>query len=117
MGNEPEATRPARRYIRIPGPFDAYSVGPPRRRVLVYDLNLGGGLVSFLDEQPSDPLLVLELTLPYEGRLVLHAEPVSRQEFGIGVRFVDVDDDTLGRLARSVDALIQGKDSLRATLH
>ena len=46
----------------------------------------------------------LQITLPYVGRITVHAEPVSRQPFGIGVRFVEVDDDTTAKLAREYAA-------------
>ena len=116
MGNDSNDPRPARRYIRVPGPFEGLHVGPPRSRVLVYDLNQGGGLVSFIHEQPNDSLLELQITLPHAGRITVHAEPVSRQPFGIGVRFVDVDDDTTTTLARAV-ALLTRPEHSRQSLH
>jgi hypothetical protein len=114
MENQPETKKQVRRYVRVPGPFDGHHVGPPRSPVLVYDLNQGGGLVSFIHDQPDASLLELEITLPHVGRITVHAEPVSRQEFGIGVRFVDVDDDTTARLAQAVEALI-GSDAQSLT--
>jgi hypothetical protein len=117
MGNEPEDTRPARRYVRVPGPFEGHHVGPPRSAILVYDLNQGGGLVSFIHAEPTGSLLELQIVLPYEGRITVHAEPVSRQSFGVGVRFVDIDDDTTAKLARAVAALARGELVHRGTLH
>jgi hypothetical protein len=108
---EPDPARPTRRFVRIPGPFEGHHVGPPRAPVLVYDLNQGGGLVTFIHEQPTASLLELQITLPFEGRITVHAEPVSRQEFGVGVRFVEVDDDTTARLARAVETLTREQRS------
>ena len=117
MRNEPEEKPATRRYVRVPGPFEGHHVGPPRTPVLVYDLNQGGGLVTFIHDQPDASLLELELSLPYVGRITVHAEPVSRQAFGIGVRFVDVDDDTTAKLARAVEGLARTVDPDAVTRH
>ena len=117
MGNEPEETRPARRYVRVPGPFEGHHVGPPRSPILVYDLNQGGGLVSFIHDQPEASLLELQISLPYVGRITVHAEPVSRQPFGIGVRFVDVDDDTIAKLEHAVSKMTTPEHTRPGTLH
>ena len=85
--------------------------------ILLYDLNQGGGLVSFISEEPKVSLLELEISLPFEGRITLHAEPVSYQPFGMGVRFVNLDADTMATLARAVDALVKKEDGIRATRH
>jgi hypothetical protein len=95
-----------RRFPRVHGPFDGYHVGP-QTPVLVYDLNLGGGFVNFGDQQPTTVDFVLKVALPNEGMVTVHAETVYRHDSGVAVRFVDVDVDTLERLARTVDALIQ----------
>jgi len=94
-----------RRYVRVKGPFDGYHLGLPQTPVLIYDLNLGGGFVNFADEQPKGASLVLRIVLPHEGGITVHAEAVYRHQFGVAVRFVDVDDDTAARLVRTVDAL------------
>lgn len=100
-----EIKRTARRYVRVHGPFDGYHLGLPKTPVLIYDLNLGGGLVSFNDEPPQGATLVLRIDLPHEGRITVHAETVYRDRFGVAVRFVDLDRDTTARLVRTVDAL------------
>lgn len=116
MGNEPEE-KPTRRYVRVAGPFEGHHVGPPRMPILVYDLNQGGGFVSFIHDQPDASLLELQISLPYVGRVTVHAEPVTRQAFGIGVRFVDVDDDTTARLARAVEAMTRTENVRPLTQH
>ena len=96
-----------RRYVRAPGPFDAYHLGSPETPVLIYDLNLGGGFVNFSDEQPSLATLTLSIELPYDGRITVNAETVYRHPSGIAVRFVDLDAETSQRLGRTVNALVE----------
>ena len=100
-----EIKRTGRRYVRVHGPFDGYHLGLPKTPILIYDLNLGGGLVSFSGQQPAAAALVLRIDLPYEGRITVNAETVYRHPAGVAVRFVDLDADTTKRLARTVDAL------------
>ena len=96
-----------RRYVRAPGPFDGYHLGMPETPVLIYDLNLGGGFVNFSDEQPAGATLTLSIELPYDGRITVNAETVYRHASGIAVRFVDLDAETIRRLGRTVNALVQ----------
>ena len=100
-----EIKRTARRYVRVHGPFDGYHLGTPKTPVLIYDLNLGGGLVNFNGEPPERATLVLRIDLPDEGRITVNAETVYRAPSGVAVRFVDLDRDTAARLVRTVDAL------------
>lgn len=111
MGHQLNRKIPLRRYVRVRGPFDAYNLGRPQTPVLIYDLNLGGGFVNFGDEQPNDWTLQLKIDLPQEGPITVNAETVYRHQFGVAVRFVDVDADTAERLARTVDACQQGAAS------
>ena len=105
MGHDLRQHSTKRRFPRAHGPFYGYHE-TPQAPVLVYDLNLGGGFVSFGEQQPSAVDFVLSVALPQEGLITVHAETVYRHESGVAVRFVDVDVDTSERLARSVDALI-----------
>src|SRR5688500_481011 len=100
-----EIKRAARRYVRVRGPFDGYHLGMPKTPVLIYDLNLGGGLVNFTGEPPAAATLVLRIDLPHEGRITVNAETVYRDQAGVAVRFVDIDRETAARLVRTVDAL------------
>lgn len=106
MGHDLRQHSTKRRFPRVHGPFYGYYETPQKTPVLVYDLNLGGGFVNFGGEQPSAVDFVLKVALPKEGVITVHAETVYRHESGVAVRFVDVDDDTSERLARTVDALI-----------
>lgn len=104
MGQKRHSTK--RRFPRAHGPFDGYHLGP-QTPVLVYDLNLGGGFVNFGGEQPPDVDFVLRVALPREGLITLRAETVYRHESGVAVRFVDVDAETIERLARTINELIE----------
>ena len=105
MAHAINSTYSKRRYDRVPGPFDGYHLGEPRTPVLVYDLNLGGGFVNFADEQPNTATLALKIDLPDEGSISVNAETVYRHQFGLAVRFVDVDTHTTARLMRAVNAM------------
>lgn len=94
-----------RRYERVRGPFDGYHLGEPQTPVLVYDLNLGGGFVNFAEEQPATATLALKIDLPEQGSINVNAETVYRHQFGVAVRFVDVDTHTTARLLRAVKML------------
>lgn len=95
-----------RRFPRARGPFDGFQ-GGPHTPVLIYDLNVGGGFVNFGGSDPTDVDFELTVALPFEGLVTVNAEIVYRHESGIAVRFVDLDSDTIARLARAVDAAIQ----------
>lgn len=105
MGNKLEGERPARRYVRVAGPFDGAHLGSHETPVLIYDLNVGGGFVNFMDEQPNESTLELKIELPYEAPITVNAETVYRHQFGVAVRFVDVDADSRARLVRTIEAL------------
>lgn len=105
MGKELKGGHATRRYVRVPGPFDGCHLGLPKTPVLVYDLNLGGGFVSFMHEQPKGAALMLKIDLPQEGPITVNAETVYRHQFGVAVRFVDVDAETTARLERTVAAM------------
>ena len=106
MGKELKGVHSTRRYARVAGPFDGCHLGSPKSPVLVYDLNLGGGFVSFLHEQPkAAATLQLKIDLPQEGPITVNAETVYCHQFGVAVRFVDVDVETSARLERTVAAM------------
>lgn len=102
MAREIKAVQSTRRYVRVRGPFDGCHMGVSKAPVLIYDLNVGGGFVSFVHDQPTNYALVLKIELPWEGPVTVNAETVYRLESGVAVRFVDVDADTRARLERTV---------------
>ena len=92
-----------RRYVRALGPFNGYHLGLRKTAVLIFNLNVGGGFVTFTDEQPSATTLVLTIDLQQDGRITAKAETVYRDPSGIAVRFVDLDADSSDRVARAVN--------------
>ena len=107
MASEIRDYQPARRFVRVRGPFDADHLDVPRTPVLIYDLNLGGGFVDFGADQPKGAALRLRIDLPREGPITVNAETVYRDAAGVAVRFVDLDRDSALRLARTIDALTE----------
>jgi hypothetical protein len=92
-----------RRYPRALGPFTGHQLGLTKTPVLVFNLNVGGGFVTFTAEQPASPAFVLTIDLQQEGRITARAETVYRDPSGIAVRFVGLDADSSDRLARAVE--------------
>ena len=88
-----------RQDIRVPGPFDGRWVGAltiPRR---IHDLSLGGCLIEAFHEQAPGRRFSMEIELPYEGWILLEAESIYvREGYGFAARFVEVPDETRGRL-------------------
>jgi hypothetical protein len=105
MATEIKTAHSTRRYVRVRGPFDADHLDAPRTPVLIYDLNLGGGFVSFCGEQPTAATLTLKIDLLREGPVTVQAETVYRDTNGVAVRFVNLDSDTTLRLTRTIEAL------------
>jgi len=48
-----EVTSGTRRYVRALGPFNGYHLGLRKTAVFIFNLNVGGGFVTFKDEQPD----------------------------------------------------------------
>jgi PilZ domain len=99
-----EFTSGKRRYVRAHGPFNGHLLGSPKTPVLIYDLNLGGGLVDFTGELPKGSTLLLEIDLPHDGPITVNAETVYREPSGLAVRFVNLAAKTAARLMRAVAA-------------
>ena len=106
MGQDLKQFPTKRRFARVHGPFYGY-YETPQTPVLVYDLNLGGAFVNFGGHEPTAVLFVLGIALPNEGVISVHAEILYRHEWGVAVRFLDLDLDTHGRLTRTISALLQ----------
>jgi hypothetical protein len=101
MADEFDGARSRRRYERVTGPFDGVLDGP----VLVYDLNLGGCFVNSSQQSAEGTTSILKISLPHEGWISVNAEALYHLQHGFAVRFLDLDSDTEGRIARTVDAL------------
>jgi hypothetical protein len=98
-----ESKTNTRRYVRAPGPFQGYHLGITKTPVLVFNLNVGGGFVNFLEEQPVATRFVLTIELPEEGRVTALSQVVYRDPSGLGVRFVGLERDDTERLRRAVE--------------
>ena len=98
-----EIKGPTRRYVRASGPFSGFHLGLRKTPIQVFNLNLGGGFISFTEEQPAGSTLVLTIDLPQEGRITVQAETIYRDPSGIAVQFVYLDSDAAGRVARAVE--------------
>lgn len=93
-------------HDRVTGPFDGRRVNALETPVRIYDLSEGGCFVTSLHDQQSGVQFVLQIELPYDGRVTLIAQTLYRKPgFGFAVRFVEVTDDALARLKRTVDRL------------
>lgn len=102
-----------RRYVRALGPFTGYYLGLSKTPVLVFNLNVGGGYVTFTDEQPAAAAFVLTIDLQQQGRITAKAETVYRDASGIAVRFVGLDADSSDRLARAVERVMEQQATTR----
>jgi hypothetical protein len=92
-----------RRYRRVKGPFGGRYLGPTKTHVVVTDLNLGGGFIKFTDTPPDSSTFVLRINL-HEGPVTVNAETVHSDESGYGVRFFNLDTETILRLGRTIDS-------------
>ena len=105
VGKELKGVHSTRRYARVAGPFDGCQLGLPNTPVLIYDLNLGGGFVTFHSRGADGGEVSAENRSAFGRPVTINAETVYRHEFGVAVRFVDVDADTAARLERTVVAM------------
>lgn len=110
-----EFTSGKRRYVRAHGPFNGYLSGSPKIPVLIYDLNLGGGLVDFTGEPPKGSTSVLEIELPHDGSITVNAETIYREPSGMAVRFVNLAANTAARLMRAIEATGEPKSTTTST--
>jgi hypothetical protein len=113
MGGEIPASA-QRRYRRVKGPFSGRLLGPTKTLIFITDLNLGGGFINFFEEPPEESTFVVRINLQ-EGPITVNAETVSRHDSGHGVRFVNMDTDTAGRLERTTESPRAANSRQRAT--
>ncbi|OFW17651.1 MAG: hypothetical protein A3H97_13565 [Acidobacteria bacterium RIFCSPLOWO2_02_FULL_65_29] len=95
-----------RLHDRVTGPFDGRRVNALETPVRIFDLSEGGCFVNSLHDQQPDVHFVLQIELPYEGRVTLTARTLYRKPgFGFAVCFTEVTDEGLTRLRRTVERL------------
>ena len=92
-----------RRYLRVKGPFGGRYLGATKTHVVVTDLNVGGGFIKFTGTPPDSSTFVLRINL-HEGPVTVNAETVHCDEKGYGVRFFNLDTETILRLSRTIDS-------------
>jgi|ERR1043166_8572049 hypothetical protein len=100
-----EGTSNRREHDRIRGPFDAFRIGALETPLRIFDLSLGGCFVNAMHEQKPGIRFVVKIDLPYVGMVTMKAVTLYARAGGFAVQFVDVDDETLGRLEDALDRL------------
>ena len=66
----------------------------------------GGCFVNSMHEHEPGVRILLEIDLPYEGSIQIHALTLYKKpDFGFAVRFVGVTAHTASRLTRTLDKL------------
>jgi hypothetical protein len=74
--------------------------------VRIHDLSVGGCLIEAPFNLEIGRRITLRLDLPGEGLVAVQAEIVRlRANYGFAVKFVDLDDDSRGRLERALERL------------
>jgi hypothetical protein len=92
-----------RRHTRVDGPFEGRRCGLIDTPIQVRDISEGGCFVHSTLETEIGRRLTLELDVPGEDPIAVKGEVVnSRSDYGFGVRFVDVEEDTRTRLVRLI---------------
>jgi hypothetical protein len=92
-----------RRHARVDGPFEGRRCGLIDTPIQVRDISEGGCFVHSTLETEVGRQLTLELDVPGEDPIAVKGEVVnSRADYGFGVRFIDVEEDTRNRLVRLI---------------
>jgi PilZ domain-containing protein len=100
---------PRRKSRRVPGPFVGRRLGALTVDVHIHDLSAGGCLIESFHEVANGRRMKLEIDLPFEGTVKVHAESVySRPDYGFAVKFIDMPDETQQKLASVVERLLTG---------
>lgn len=95
-----------RAHDRVTGPFEGRRVAALDTPVRIYDLCEGGCFVTSIFEQQRGIEVLLEIDLPYEGWITVHAKTLyHRPDYGFGVRFTQMTDQTRVRLDRALKKL------------
>jgi PilZ domain len=103
-----------KRPPRVAGPFEARSLGALELPLRVHDLSIGGCLIESYHDVAMGRRIQLEIDMPGEGWVALQGETVYlRENFGFGVKFVDVDAETRVKLARAVVQVLRERKKPR----
>ena len=94
-----------RQHDRVRGPFDASRIGALETPLRIFDLSRGGCFVNAMHEQTPGVSFTMRLDLPYAGPVMLKAVTLYARAGGFAVQFLDLNDETVGRLAQALDQL------------
>jgi hypothetical protein len=98
-----------RRDERFAGPFDGFRVGLLETPLSIFDLSRGGCFVNSMYDQTPGVRFTMKIQLPNVGVITLKAETLYlRSGFGFAVRFVEMDDETMGILDQALEHLQDG---------
>lgn len=98
-GRDPQIER---RSPRV-GPFEGRRLGALTVPLRIHDLSVGGCLVEAHYDQTVGRRIQMEIELPHEGWVTLEGDTLYiRPDFGFAVKFVDMGDETRGRLERVI---------------
>jgi hypothetical protein len=99
--------RDRRKNERYHGPFDGCRIDILETPLSIFDLSRGGCFVNSIHDQTPGVRFLMKIDLPLVGWVTLKAETLYlRSGYGFAVRFVDVDDDTAGRLDAGLEQLL-----------
>jgi hypothetical protein len=100
------AGRDRRQHDRVPGPFDGSRVGALETPLRIFDLSRGGCFVNSMHEQKPGIRFTMRIELPYVGQITVKAVTLYlRPGFGYAMQFVDMNEETAGRLEEALGQL------------
>jgi PilZ domain len=94
-----------RQHNRVRGPFDAARVGALETPLRIFDLSRGGCFVNAMHEQTPGVSFVMKIDLPYVGPITVKAVTLYARAGGFAVQFLEMSDETVGRLEQALDQL------------
>lgn len=97
------ASSVTRRFPRALAAFSGHHLGVRNSPVLIFNLNVGGGFVTFADEPPADTTFVMSIDLAEEGQVTILVETVYRDASGVAVRFLELDGEASNRITQAVE--------------
>lgn len=92
-----------RRFPRALAPFSGHHLGVRNSPIQIFNLNVGGGFVTFADEPPADATFVLSIDLAEAGQVTILVETVYRDTSGVAVRFLDLDAEASHQITHAVE--------------
>jgi len=100
------ADRDRRQHCRVSGPFDGVRVGALETPLRIFDLSRGGCFVNAMHEQKPGIRFTMRIDLPYVGQIMVKAITLYRRPgFGYAMQFVDMNEETAGRLEDALEQL------------